>query len=176
MCTLSSERLARDLVPYARKMRRRRGDSFLPEPSMPRAVESRRADNAGSRRLTKVGSRRPSQPLQKERVSTQRAESRRSVRGLPECGRRASVELGTLFHQARCSLCAAAPCFSRSPSWHAAAEREFVMRKFLAITFTSLVVIIGASSFLSACNTVDGAGRDLKKVGSEVSEEANEHK
>lgn len=50
------------------------------------------------------------------------------------------------------------------------------MRKYLSITFASLVVIIGASSFLSACNTVDGAGKDVSHAGHEVSEEANEHK
>lgn len=50
------------------------------------------------------------------------------------------------------------------------------MRKYLAITFTTLVVIVGASSFLSACNTVEGAGKDVSHAGHEVSEEANEHK
>jgi predicted small secreted protein len=50
------------------------------------------------------------------------------------------------------------------------------MRKYLAVTFASLVVIIGASTFLSACNTVEGAGKDVSKAGHEVSEEANEHK
>jgi predicted small secreted protein len=50
------------------------------------------------------------------------------------------------------------------------------MRKYIAITLTSLVVIIGASTFLTACNTVEGAGKDVSKAGHEVSEEANEHK
>jgi predicted small secreted protein len=55
-------------------------------------------------------------------------------------------------------------------------QKEFIMRKYLAVTFASLVVIIGASTFLSACNTVEGAGKDVSKAGHEVSEEANEHK
>jgi predicted small secreted protein len=49
------------------------------------------------------------------------------------------------------------------------------MRKRLAIVFTSLV-LVGASSFLSACNTVNGAGKDVTAAGHEISEEAKEHK
>ena len=55
-------------------------------------------------------------------------------------------------------------------------QKDSVMRKYLAMTFVSLVVVIGASSFLSACNTVEGAGKDVAHAGHEVSEEANEHK
>jgi predicted small secreted protein len=50
------------------------------------------------------------------------------------------------------------------------------MRKNLAIAFMSLVVLTGASTFLTACNTVEGAGRDVSKAGSEITEEAKEHK
>ncbi|HWY62561.1 MAG TPA: entericidin A/B family lipoprotein [Rhizomicrobium sp.] len=50
------------------------------------------------------------------------------------------------------------------------------MRSKLAIPFILLVVLGGASTFLTACNTVAGAGKDVSKAGSEVSEEANEHK
>jgi predicted small secreted protein len=50
------------------------------------------------------------------------------------------------------------------------------MRRYLGISFASLVLVIAASSFLSACNTVEGAGKDVSKAGHEVSEEANEHK
>jgi predicted small secreted protein len=55
-------------------------------------------------------------------------------------------------------------------------QKDSTMRKYLAVTFASLVVIVGASSFLSACNTVEGAGKDVSKAGHEVSEEAKEHK
>jgi predicted small secreted protein len=48
------------------------------------------------------------------------------------------------------------------------------MRKSIAITLTGLV--IAASSFLSGCNTIEGAGKDVAKAGHEVSEEAKEHK
>jgi predicted small secreted protein len=50
------------------------------------------------------------------------------------------------------------------------------MRRNLAIAFMSLVVLTGASTFLTACNTIEGAGRDVSKAGSEISEEAREHK
>jgi len=50
------------------------------------------------------------------------------------------------------------------------------MRKYLAITFTSLVIIVSASTFLTACNTIDGAGKDVAHAGHEVSEEAKEHR
>ena len=50
------------------------------------------------------------------------------------------------------------------------------MRKNLAIAFMGLIVLTGASTFLSACNTIQGAGKDVSKAGSEISEEAKEHK
>jgi predicted small secreted protein len=55
-------------------------------------------------------------------------------------------------------------------------QKDSSMRKYLSMTFAGLVVIIGASTFLSACNTVEGAGKDVSKAGHEVSEEAREHK
>jgi predicted small secreted protein len=55
-------------------------------------------------------------------------------------------------------------------------QKDSIMRKYLAVTFASLVVIVGASTFLSACNTVEGAGKDVSRAGHEVSEEAKEHK
>ena len=50
------------------------------------------------------------------------------------------------------------------------------MRKNLAIAFIGLIALVGASTFLTACNTVAGAGRDVSKAGSEITEEAKEHK
>jgi predicted small secreted protein len=55
-------------------------------------------------------------------------------------------------------------------------QKDLIMRRSIAATLAGLVLIIGASSFLSACNTVEGAGKDVSKAGHEVSEEANEHK
>jgi predicted small secreted protein len=45
------------------------------------------------------------------------------------------------------------------------------MKLFLAAT-----AIIGASFFLGACNTIEGAGKDVKAGGSKVEQEAAEHK
>lgn len=50
------------------------------------------------------------------------------------------------------------------------------MRKHLTISFTGLVILFGATAFLSACHTVDGAGKDVTAAGHEISEEAKEHK
>jgi predicted small secreted protein len=51
-----------------------------------------------------------------------------------------------------------------------------VMRKNLSIALMSFVLLAGASTFLSACNTVEGAGRDVSKAGGAITEEAKEHK
>lgn len=42
-------------------------------------------------------------------------------------------------------------------------------------TFALLAVVL-VSSFLSACNTVEGAGQDIQKGGQAISETANEVK
>ncbi|HEX4780361.1 MAG TPA: entericidin A/B family lipoprotein [Usitatibacter sp.] len=39
-----------------------------------------------------------------------------------------------------------------------------------------LAIMIGASFLLSACNTVEGAGKDVKAGGQKVENEAAEHK
>jgi len=39
-----------------------------------------------------------------------------------------------------------------------------------------LAVIIGASFLLSACNTMEGAGKDVSAAGKKTTEEAQEHK
>ena len=38
------------------------------------------------------------------------------------------------------------------------------------------IVLFGASTFLSACNTVAGVGQDVSHAGHEITEEAKEHK
>lgn len=50
------------------------------------------------------------------------------------------------------------------------------MRRNLAVAFIGLVVLTGASTFLTACNTIEGAGKDVSKAGTEITEEAREHK
>jgi len=50
------------------------------------------------------------------------------------------------------------------------------MKSKLSAAFIALVILGGASTLLTACNTVDGAGKDVAHAGHKVSEEANEHK
>ena len=50
------------------------------------------------------------------------------------------------------------------------------MRSNMAVAFILLVVLGGASTILTACNTVEGAGKDMTKAGQEVSEEARKNK
>jgi predicted small secreted protein len=46
---------------------------------------------------------------------------------------------------------------------------ETTMKRFIA-------ALIGASFFLAACNTMEGAGRDVEKTGNKIKTEAQEHK
>jgi predicted small secreted protein len=39
-----------------------------------------------------------------------------------------------------------------------------------------LAVIIGASFLVTACNTMEGAGKDVQAAGEKTSQEAAEHK
>jgi predicted small secreted protein len=50
------------------------------------------------------------------------------------------------------------------------------MRRKLTVAFISFVLLTGASTFLSACNTVEGAGKDVSKVGAAIADGAKEHK
>lgn len=43
------------------------------------------------------------------------------------------------------------------------------------LVLTLFALALG-SSVLSGCNTVQGAGTDIKKAGQEITEEAQEHK
>ena len=50
------------------------------------------------------------------------------------------------------------------------------MRNNVAITLITIFLLTSASTFLSACNTVEGAGKDVSKAGGVITEEAKEHK
>jgi predicted small secreted protein len=39
-----------------------------------------------------------------------------------------------------------------------------------------IAVIVGASFLIHGCNTVEGAGKDVKAAGAKVEDEAAEHK
>ena len=42
------------------------------------------------------------------------------------------------------------------------------------LTFIAFAALIGATSFLAACNTVEGAGRDVQSAGQAVEQTAQE--
>ena len=50
------------------------------------------------------------------------------------------------------------------------------MRKSLATAFLSLFVLSGAAALLSACNTMEGLGRDTSAAGRAVSNSASDVK
>ncbi|QSR36916.1 hypothetical protein CFI10_18415 [Marinobacterium iners] len=52
------------------------------------------------------------------------------------------------------------------------AARGFTMRKtILGMLFGALLVLTGASA-LTACSTIEGAGKDIEKAGSAIKEAA----
>jgi len=50
------------------------------------------------------------------------------------------------------------------------------MRKNLAMAFLSLLLLSGAASLLSACNTTEGAGEDISAAGHAVTRGAEKVK
>jgi entericidin B len=54
--------------------------------------------------------------------------------------------------------------------------KETAMRKSMARIFLVLFLLMGTSALLGACNTTEGAGKDISKAGHAISNEAEEHK
>jgi predicted small secreted protein len=50
------------------------------------------------------------------------------------------------------------------------------MRKTLVMTFLSLLVLSGAASLLSACNTTAGFGKDMSGAGKAINQGAESSK
>jgi len=50
------------------------------------------------------------------------------------------------------------------------------MRKRLAITSLTLLVLVGSAALLGACNTTAGAGADLAAAGKAIEKSADENK
>jgi entericidin B len=50
------------------------------------------------------------------------------------------------------------------------------MRKHMVAILLSILVVSGAASLLSACNTTAGAGEDLSATGHAITNSAEEHK
>lgn len=43
-------------------------------------------------------------------------------------------------------------------------------------TLLAVLALIGAAATVTGCNTIEGAGKDIKRAGSEIEAEAHEHK
>jgi entericidin B len=54
--------------------------------------------------------------------------------------------------------------------------RETTMRKNLVAILLSIVLVSGAASLLSACNTTAGAGEDLSATGHAITNSAEKNK
>ena len=54
-------------------------------------------------------------------------------------------------------------------------SKESPMRKNLAIALVSLLLLSGAATLLSACNTTSGAGKDISATGHAITRSANEN-
>ncbi len=56
------------------------------------------------------------------------------------------------------------------------AEWSPPMRKSLAISFLSLLLLSGATALLSACNTTAGVGQDISATGKAITNGAEQNK
>lgn len=50
------------------------------------------------------------------------------------------------------------------------------MIKRMFVTLLTMLAVVGAAATVTGCNTVEGAGKDIQKAGSEIQSEAREHK
>jgi predicted small secreted protein len=55
-------------------------------------------------------------------------------------------------------------------------KTEKAMTKSLAKLFLVLFLLTGTSALISACNTTEGAGKDISSAGRAITHEADEHK
>jgi len=55
-------------------------------------------------------------------------------------------------------------------------QKEFIMRRSLAIMLLNLVLLSGATALLTACNTTAGAGKDVSAAGHAVTNSADKVK
>jgi predicted small secreted protein len=54
-------------------------------------------------------------------------------------------------------------------------SKESPMRKNLAIVLVSFLLLSGAATVLSACNTTSGAGKDISATGHAITRSADEN-
>jgi predicted small secreted protein len=62
---------------------------------------------------------------------------------------------------------------SHSLSTNRRTLKEYAMHKNIAIALVSLLVLSGAASMLSACNTTAGAGKDISATGRAITRSAD---
>lgn len=86
-----------------------------------------------------------------------------------------NMHIATMFPQLKPP--APIPALQQGRADHRALERamETKMKKYFLSVFSLLLTGAFVLS-ITACNTVDGVGKDMQKGGKELSEEANEHK
>jgi predicted small secreted protein len=65
-------------------------------------------------------------------------------------------------------------CFLRSDSYFL--YQEIIMLKRIFALLLTTLFLAGPTVILTACNTMEGAGKDIQKGGEEIKEEAREHK
>jgi entericidin B len=66
-------------------------------------------------------------------------------------------------------------CVDQSPSCSISTKGFFPMKR--TSTFALFVaLLVGNASFLTACNTVEGAGKDIKKGGQAIENSADRNK
>jgi entericidin B len=85
------------------------------------------------------------------------------------------MDTATLFPQL--APTASIPALQKGRADHRTLKRamETKMKKYFLSAFALLLTGAFVLS-ITACNTVDGVGKDMQKGGKELSEEANEHK
>jgi predicted small secreted protein len=54
--------------------------------------------------------------------------------------------------------------------------KERTMRKRLAITSLTLLVVVGSAALLGACNTTAGVGEDMTAAGKAIEKSADKNK
>jgi predicted small secreted protein len=60
--------------------------------------------------------------------------------------------------------------------WQFDAAKERTMRKRLAITSLTLLVLVGSAALLGACNTTAGVGEDMAAAGKAIEKSADKNK
>jgi predicted small secreted protein len=50
------------------------------------------------------------------------------------------------------------------------------MLKRIFVTMLTMLSILGATTTLTACNTMEGAGRDIQQAGGAIKDKANENR